>query len=835
MPQRASFCGWMRSLLWSLLCLSVRSVHGAQPAADGEATAAWDFSSSWRNKEAFLQETERSAHHLLHKTTGSGVLTIPAEVNVVLVGFSGDGGYHYKVDAISMQNLLSERFPAITPTVLGTGRSTCVNHRLKYNVAHAPQGALKMLETVMKANLQKAQEETGSGSDAPEPGRTAALFEVDASRVEAAFDLVFRTVMEGSDPAWERRSPLFAPLATNDSAILIVNFDKLRIDPRLPAAVYPEGGEASLTESWDAGDLTTEQLELQEGNYAYRYNYAGRGSSMTWIAKNRYVVIDVSSGPTAFGPIGDKASGTVTPLSVPRLQSVLRRSNTAVELQPPGSLRTKALLEAIHVRDAVFRGELASLIYGAAQHVIIPDIQISSSSTKKRVMVPLVVLRDHEDFDPLSDDASDAPEFARLWGPRRLVDQGAIRSLATSLLRAGQQLIMPATTLFLHEHRMLASALAKATAPSGGHGGSLVDGEALLDEFRAAADALTAGLIQDPDTMTDDDLSVLAMAAEGSQTGEEHSARLLQGTRVVPVFVLSLKAANPGLAMKGGGSFVAASGDMVIILQVRQPSSTGHLENGRPVVVDGLDVTLSVAAGVAVALGGIAPPHLHYSHAHGSTLSNLLWSVGHHPFGPYANTSGVSWLMVDAAHRNLVLSRVAGALTYIDKTMSELKAFALDYMSVLSLPDEDGFLEEADLQLGNPGWWETLYRDSTKQQPPLPHDVVGGLEEKMDRLEEEFVSLSRALWSHNFEEAERVSGQLHFGASRMWGWATWHVEQARRQLQCCQLLHEVPQAISPVVMYALLLCLGALAYAVVLWYSAMLKQQKFNRLLSGSM
>ena len=41
---------------------------------------------------------------------------------------------------------------------------------------------------------------------------------------------------------------------------------------------------------------------------------------MTWVSKNRYVVIDVSAGPSAFGPLGHDASGTVTPLSVPRLQ-----------------------------------------------------------------------------------------------------------------------------------------------------------------------------------------------------------------------------------------------------------------------------------------------------------------------------------------------------------------------------------------------------------------------------------------------------------------------------------------------------------------------------------
>ena len=28
------------------------------------------------------------------------------------------------------------------------------------------------------------------------------------------------------------------------------------------------------------------------------------------------------------------------------------------------------------MRDSVFRGEIASLIYGAVQHVIVPDIQV---------------------------------------------------------------------------------------------------------------------------------------------------------------------------------------------------------------------------------------------------------------------------------------------------------------------------------------------------------------------------------------------------------------------------------------------------------------------------
>lgn len=95
-------------------------------------------------------------------------------------------------------------------------------------------------------------------------------------------------------------------------------------------------------------NLSPEELERQEGNYQYRYRYdgltslwrnhcgpecvlntaavpcmcrySGLGGSMTWIAKERYIVIDVSAGPVFFGPIGPSSSGAVTPLSVPRLQ-----------------------------------------------------------------------------------------------------------------------------------------------------------------------------------------------------------------------------------------------------------------------------------------------------------------------------------------------------------------------------------------------------------------------------------------------------------------------------------------------------------------------------------
>ena len=50
--------------------------------------------------------------------------------------------------------------------------------------------------------------------------------------------------------------------------------------------LWPQDGEASLTESWDAGDLTTEQLELQEGNYQYSYKCDALGLFLSFHQTN---------------------------------------------------------------------------------------------------------------------------------------------------------------------------------------------------------------------------------------------------------------------------------------------------------------------------------------------------------------------------------------------------------------------------------------------------------------------------------------------------------------------------------------------------------------------
>lgn len=58
---------------------------------------------------------------------------VPLEVNVVLVGFSGDGGYRYTIDAHKLEEFLGISFPSYRPSCLETGEPLDIEHHIVYN------------------------------------------------------------------------------------------------------------------------------------------------------------------------------------------------------------------------------------------------------------------------------------------------------------------------------------------------------------------------------------------------------------------------------------------------------------------------------------------------------------------------------------------------------------------------------------------------------------------------------------------------------------------------------------------------------------------------------
>lgn len=61
-------------------------------------------------------------------------LQVPLEVNVVLIGFSGDGGYRYSLDTHKLEEFLKVSFQTHRPACQETGDPLDIEHHIVYNV-----------------------------------------------------------------------------------------------------------------------------------------------------------------------------------------------------------------------------------------------------------------------------------------------------------------------------------------------------------------------------------------------------------------------------------------------------------------------------------------------------------------------------------------------------------------------------------------------------------------------------------------------------------------------------------------------------------------------------
>ncbi|GAU45052.1 hypothetical protein TSUD_198400 [Trifolium subterraneum] len=269
---------------------------------------------------------------------------VPLEVNVVLIGFNGDGGYRYTIDAHKLEQLLKTSFPTHRPSCLETEELLDIEHHLVYNAFSAGQPELIALEKALKEAMVPAGKARESDF-----GREVPLFEVEATAVEPVFQKLYSYIFD-MDSVGSSVTEMDKPVP---SAIFIVNFDKVRLDPRnkeidLDSLMYGKIPE-----------LTDEDMKKQEGDYIYRYRYDGGGATQVWLSSGRFVVIDLSAGPCTYGKI-EAEEGSVSSRTLPRLRNVVSLSSTAF----------------YRSSNDIFLGQLASLVSTTVEHVIAPDVRL---------------------------------------------------------------------------------------------------------------------------------------------------------------------------------------------------------------------------------------------------------------------------------------------------------------------------------------------------------------------------------------------------------------------------------------------------------------------------
>ena len=59
---------------------------------------------------------------------------VPLEVNIVLIGFNGDGGYRYTIDSQKLEDFMRVSFASHRLSCLETGQPLDIEHHIVYNV-----------------------------------------------------------------------------------------------------------------------------------------------------------------------------------------------------------------------------------------------------------------------------------------------------------------------------------------------------------------------------------------------------------------------------------------------------------------------------------------------------------------------------------------------------------------------------------------------------------------------------------------------------------------------------------------------------------------------------
>lgn len=750
-------------------------------------------------------------HRMLH-SRAEVPFQVPLEVNIVLVGFNGDGGYRYSLDLHKLQEFLKISFPTHRPSCLETGEPLDIEHHLVYNVFPAGQAELVSLEKVLKEAMVPAgtARETEFGKEVP-------AFDVEATAVEPVFERLYSYIFD-VDNAGYTASEIDRPVPT---AIFVLNFDKVRMDPRNQDINLDDLVYSRITQ------LTEDDMKKQEGDYIYRYRYNGGGASQVWLSSSRFAVIDLSAGPCTYGKI-ETEEGSISSRTLPRIQNVLFSKGLSAA--------------ADHSSHEVFIGQLGALISTTVEHVLAPDVRFETVDMTRRLLIPIIVLQNHNRYNIM------------VQGHNYSIDVEAIKAEVKRMVHRDQEVVIVGGTYPLHQHEKLSVAVSKAMRGHSVHETkndgrfhvqtkTYVDGAILKEEMDRSADVLAGGILEvaDPsltnkfflrqsftDEPADSSDSILKhkplWASYSSRLGKQKKKRTLKkegnyyrtyGTRVIPIFVLSLADVDPHLMMEDE-SLVWTSNDVVIVLEHQSaniPLSYVSETERRHALPS--QAQRHILAGLASAVGGLSAPFERASHVHERPVLNWLWAVGCHPFGPFSNSSRISQMLHDVAQRNTIYAHVDTALRRIRDTSQAVQAFAGEYLKTPLGEPVKGQKNKSTTEL----WLEKFYKKTTHLPEPFPHELVERLEKYLDNLEEQLVDLSSLLYDHRLLEAHFNSTEILQSSMFTQQYVDSILASEREKMKCCNIEYKAPTQTSQTFIYGGILIAGFLVYFLVIFFS----------------
>ena len=638
-------------------------------------------------------------------------IALTIDVNVGLLGFSADGAWQFELNAGELHEMLATLLPERQPSCGPDATPLDVTYKLNYNVVLMQTG-LARLQRTLATSMRPAGGEAG-----------ADVYDVEASAIEEHFDMLYSSYFAQplNEPPTELPSDA-KPIAPHGYTVLVINPNK--------------------------ADMA--QLADLPPNFSYRYRYNGGAPSQMWLSGRRYLVFDLSAGPCSLG-MAQASEGTVSAASVPQIHAALQggaRGRARREADP-------AVAAEHDLYHTHFMAQLAAVLLSAVRHVVAADLTACAVADFDELIVPLLVLRNHDQFDPLVAGHPFSLDVPRLTGQLR------------KLLLPGQTVQLLPSTHDLHSHPQLSVAVARATQSDTVHeprdgryqpsAKPYIDAEGLAHQLHHTVDWLALPLLE---AATGEVLmrhkasaaaaspppappsagggggglaaaanaaaNAAAAAAEAAAANWRRATRARH--RVLPVYLFSLAGLHEEVLLdRAELAHAARDGSLVLALQTEQGAlALPYVSEDAAVHISPRDPTRQILAALAAAVGAVPPPYEARLPGAAAPSLDFAWATGHHPFGPFSNASAFSQLTVDAAQRNALLSRLHAAHRTLDDAAAALEAAAAPYVHATDADSPEhrqllGRLREAALGGGDgggdgggarPQWEARLERDT---------------------------------------------------------------------------------------------------------------------------
>jgi len=643
------------------------------------------------------------------------VISLPVAVNIGLLGFAADGAWQMELQVEELDQLLQRILPERNPSCGPSAAPLNVVYKIEYNTVVIRTGWAEL-----SARIAAALRPISRGSDE---------FEVEVETVEDAFDTLFSSYFtEGQAVDGQGRTAAYTILILNPSRPLLAKQGK------------------GIPQS-----------------FSYRYRYQQGLPSPIWLSSSRYLVIDLAAGPSGFGRV-QASTDIVSAAPLPTPGASLQGGEQA-RLRREKDPSAAAAFELHHTH---FVAQLAATILSAVRHVFVPDSAACQLPFFGKLIVPLVVLCDHEEFDPLQP------------GHPHSIELSQLRQQLQRLLLPNQQLLLLPSTHHLHAHPQISVAVSRAhqadtvqqqlNDQTVYHAKPLLDASRLADHMHHTVEWLASGLL---DAAATEHLAFLSKRRNSTQESadaeDDADSDNDEYTRVLPLYVFSLLNVHPDLTL-GSHSLVYTSADAMIVLQTNSSAlELPFTSGGRAVVTDARKPTRHILAGLATAVGNVMPPFESLRSSMSSRVrspsdegalpllqTDLLWATGRHPFGPFSNSASFSQVVVDAAQRHAVISRLHAAERKLHAAARKVEELVTRYVHPSSRLSTAGRTALARQRARG------LERQHEMSAFPTPD--VNELEGIVEAEEAPPLLYAEQAWSHVAEGVGELLHEVHAGS-----------------------------------------------------------------------